>query len=168
MPNAIPARAAIYDPFEGYVIRFDERFFLTTSAPNDADIIAQGAMIVRYGIRYLGKPHRAIVPELVALDYGDMFSGESAWDFLMKKSNLYPRADVVGHTHDGADEMIPVKMLDIVLPVMVLVYDSPNAHVPLANPIALLSADTAHLPERLCAHLPVYPTLSDWAAQQHE
>ena len=66
-------------------------------------------MIVRYGVRFLGKPHLSVVPGLVAIDYGEMLIGEEAWIFLTKRSNLYPRAEVFGYRNDGHDDMITVK-----------------------------------------------------------
>lgn len=166
MPNPIPARESIYDIFQGYVALAPEGAFLTKALFDDMSLLAEGELIVRYGIRYLGKPHLAIVPELVALDYGHMLTGESAWEFLMNRSNLYPRADVIGHMNSGADEMITVKSLDIMLPVMVLIYDSLSNYQPLAAPLALISTDDASSPERLRHYLPVYPSLSAYRIAQ--
>jgi hypothetical protein len=128
------------------------------------DVVYQGAMVVRYGVRYLGKPHLSIVPGLIALDYGEMLTGEAAWEFLTRRSNLYPRAEVFGYRNDGRDEMITVKNLDLVLPVEVLVYENSSAVMPMARPLALIADDNERttLPPRLLEYLPCYPTVTAW------
>lgn len=161
---AIPERAPIGDVINGAVIKVGETHLLTTDTLPAGERIAAGELMVRYAVPYLGKPHLAIVPGLVALDYGDMLTGAEAWDFLHKRSNLHPRADVVGYRNDGADEMIAVKWLDLVQPVMVLAYTDAQAAQPIAQLSALIAADTAQIAPRLLEYLPHYPTLAEWQA----
>lgn len=118
--------------------------------------------MVRYGLRFLGKLHMAIVPELVALDYGDFLVGGEAWEFLLQRSNRYPRSEVIGHRNDGSDDMVFIRTLDMAVPPMVLVYENREAVIALASPTALIAPQTDGLPERLCQFLPVYPQLDAW------
>jgi hypothetical protein len=104
----------------------------------------------------------AIVPELVALDYGDFLVGEDAWVFLIERSNRYPRSEVIGHRNDGSDDMVFIRTLDMAVPPMVLVYENRDATIPLASPTALITLQTDGLPERLCRFLPVYSKLEAW------
>jgi hypothetical protein len=161
--NRIPERQPIGDHFTGALVQVTgvpqpHNHLLVATPPDGASVIAQGDFVVRYGIRYLGKPFLSIVPGLVALDYGDMLTGEDAWDFLLHKSNRFPRADVVGYRNDGEDEMIAVKFLDLALPVEVLVYRDAAATKPLAAVTALIAPASVEIPARLAEYLPRYNT----------
>lgn len=164
MPKPIPAREPISDVFEGAVVGLSG---LQALIPRDfapQNPILTGRLIVRYAVRYLGKPHLSIVPGLVAIDYGDMLVGDAAWDFILHRSNLYPRAEVFGFRNDGRDEMMYVKNLDLVQPIEVLVFTSESSNVPAARPIALIAPDdaTSSIPPRLLTYLPRFATLADW------
>ncbi|MBN8635473.1 MAG: hypothetical protein J0M07_09145 [Anaerolineae bacterium] len=164
MPKAIPPRQPISDTLDGAIVGIGGLHALTPRAFAPDNALLSGLLTVRYAVRFLGKPHLSIVPELVAVDYGDMFVGEEAWDFILNKSNLYPRAEVFGHLNSGQDEMMYVKHLDLVQPIEVLVYAKPADSVPAGRPIALIApeAATATLPPRLLQHLPRFATLADW------
>ncbi|MDZ4766711.1 MAG: hypothetical protein SGI73_19400 [Chloroflexota bacterium] len=163
-------RVPIGDPFDGVAFNQNGVDYLAVEAvalPPNARLLHRGALIVRYGIRYLGKPYLAVVPGLVALDYGELLNGEAAWTFITKRSNLYPRADVVGFRSDGRDEMITVKNLDLALPFQVLVYSDARATTPIARPITLIADDdtAAALPARLLA---IIPRVSAWQDIEHD
>lgn len=159
---SIPPRAPLADPFEGFIIRQGEQVALALQAPPTGEVIAGGAFIARYAVQYLGKPYLAIIPGLIALDYGDMLTGEEAWDFLIHRSNLYPRADVFGYRADGQDDMIQIKWLDLAQPVEVFVFADAEAIIPLAHPRALIAPADAPLPPRLFAYLPRFDTVNEW------
>ena len=166
----IPDRDPIGDMINGTVLTYDdETYVLTTASPDDATdakTIADGELIVRYGVVFLGKPHLSIVPALIALDYGEFLTGEPAWTFLFKRSNLYPRGDVIGHRNDGEDDMVVIKSLDLEYPVHVLVYADASATKPLAQVTALIAPAPDDLPARLRQHLTRYPTIADWQQTQ--
>lgn len=162
----IPERIPIGDPFTGAVITARGVSLLAQQPPESAEILYSGAMIVRYGVRYLGKPHLSVVPGLVAIDYGDIVNGDAAWEFLLHRSNLYPRAEVFGYRNDGRDEMIVVKQLDLALPPETLVYADAQATTPLVRPVALIAASTEGLPPRLLEYLPRYASLQEWEAHE--
>jgi hypothetical protein len=145
--NSIPKRDPVGDTFTGYILKQNDRKILSTQ-PGD-NIIAEGDFIVRYGVRFLGKHHLAIVPRLIALDYGDMLTGENAWDFLLNKSNLYPRGEVFGYRQDGVDDMIVIKYLDLTAPFMVLVYADAQATTPLHRVEALITTEDDAIAPRL-------------------
>lgn len=162
MPR-IPDREPIGDRFTGILAKTDQSHILSLEPISTTEIIASGEFVVRYAIRYLGKPHLSIVPGLVALDYGDILTGEAAWDFLIHKSNLHPRADVLGYRNNGEDEMIVIKKLDLALPIETLVYVDSEATIPLASINALIAPpDTDTIPARMTNYLPRYDTLDDW------
>lgn len=162
----IPPREPIGDPFVGVVVEAGGRSVLV-SAEMDNSAAELSAYVVRYGIRYLGKPHLSIVPGLVAVDYGQMFNGEAGWDFLLKRSNLYPRAEVFGYRNDGRDEMMYVKNLDLALPLEALVYSSAEASQPITRIDALIVTEAvrATLSPRLRDYLAQYRTLAEWQAE---
>jgi hypothetical protein len=161
--KAIPERTPVSDIFTGVVLQIAGAQALALTSPTEVQPIAAGVLIIRYGIGYLGKPHLSLVPGLVALDYGDMLTGEEAWSFLLKRSNLYPRADVVGYRNDGQDDMIQIKWLDLAQPVTVLVYADNSATMPIARPTVAIG-DKAHFPPRLLEYLPHYETVAEWQA----
>ncbi len=167
----IPERAPIGDPFEGTVIAVPNGAqAVIDPAPAEAVVIAAGMLIARYGIRYLGKPHLSIVPGLIAVDYGTLLTGEEGWNFLIHRSNLYPRAEVFGYRHDGRDEMVFLKQLDLALNFDVLIYASSEATKPIARPSALIGTDEAlaRLPVRLREALPHFATYADWLHEQSD
>ena len=162
----IPDREPIGDAFSGIVLKYDDKYALAYEPPQEGDfeILAQGDFMVRYGVRYLGKPHLSIVPGLVALDYGEMLTGEEAWHFLLKKSNLHPRGEVLGYRNDGSDEMITIKLLDLALDLEVLVYANKTATTPLASVTGLITSTDKISPPHMKEYLPHYQTNQDWKA----
>lgn len=162
MSGRIPARQPIGDSLTGTVARHGAQHYFITGSPESGDIVASGTFTIRYAVRYLGKPHMAIVPGLLALDYGEMLTGDEAWQFLLKRSNLYPRADVVGYRHDGVDDMVPVKQLDLMQPVMLLAYQTEDDTQPLAEIVAVITQQPDELPPNIQEHAQIYPTEQAW------
>ncbi len=160
--KSIPERLAVSDAFQGVVIRADGAHLLAAEMQPDSETLLAGKLIIRYGIRYLGKPHLSIVPELVALDYGDILNGESAWAFLIRRSNLYPRAEVFGFRSDGRDDMVVVKNLDLALTPEVLVFAGESDTIPAARPVGLIGGALNAVPPRLVQYLPHYESLTSW------
>ncbi len=157
----IPPQNPIGDSFESVLLRVNGQLLLSQAAPPELEPIQRGHFVVRYGVQYLQKP-QSIVPGLIAVDYGEMLTGENAWDFLFKRSNLYPRADVIGYSDQGEEDMVPVKMLDLMRPVDVLVYESAEATQPLGLVRAIIAPEPDALPERLRTYAPIYPTVETW------
>lgn len=158
----IPARNPIGDTYDGVVISVGEYAVLAPAPISEYSILHQGEMIIRYGITFLGKPHHSIVPAILALDYGEFKTGEDAWQFIFKRSNLYPRADVVGYRNDGKDEMAVIKSLDLEFPLHVLVYEKLEATKPIARVRAFIGDDTGNVNARILEHLAQYSTVNDW------
>ena len=164
--NPIPERDPVGDNFTGSLLKIGDSYLLALGSPPNLETIMNGALMVRYAVPYLGRPQLSIVPGIIALDYGDMLTGEEAWIFLTQKSNLHPRADVVGYRNDGHDDMIVVKKLDLAMPVEVLVYADANATQPLASIDAVIAPETAPIPKRLNNYLPRFDTIAAWQADR--
>ncbi|MGQ9889253.1 MAG: hypothetical protein ACUVSX_12295 [Aggregatilineales bacterium] len=164
--HRIPERSPIGDLFPGLLLRSGDLHALALETAPFAELVASGPLMVRYAVEYLGKPHLAVVPGLIALDYGDILAGEAAWDFLLHRSNLYPRADVIGYRTDGADDMVQVKWLDLAQPVQVWAYKDDQAVKPIARVTALIAAAELNpdLPPRLLEYLPCFASAADWLA----
>jgi hypothetical protein len=160
----IPPREPVGDPFTGVILKSGDHYVLAFEPVSGADVIAGGTFVLRYAVQYLGKPHWSIVPGLIALDYGEMLIGEAAWEFLLKRSNLHPRADVLGYRNDGKDEMVTIKTLDLAQPIGVLAYADADATQPIAPISALIAPSQAELAPRLRDYLPRYDILADWQA----
>lgn len=161
----IPDRAPLGDVVDGFALRVERGDLLALEPLPGATVIASGALVVRYGVRFLGKPLLSIVPGLVALEYGEMLTGEAAWTFLLRQSNLHPRAEVFGYRSDGRDDQMLVRSLDLALTPDVLVYADAAATVPVARPQAVIAPASAILPDRLIQALPRFETLADWERQ---
>lgn len=158
----IPERQPIGDTFTGFVIKAENHYLLADTAIDNYETTHIGTFVVRYGVVFLGKPHLSIVPALMALDYGEFMVGESAWDFLLNKSNLYPRADILGHRNDGEDAQVFVKQLDLMYPFDILVFANETATKPLCKVDAIISKNPDALAERLSTYVNSFPTITDW------
>jgi hypothetical protein len=162
----LPPRLPVGDAVEGSLITLDEHLLLVQTPPAEASITHAGPMILRYALVYLGRSYHAIVPELVAMDTGGGFSGEEAWDFLINKSNLFPRADVIGYREDGQEDMVTVKSLDLAAPVRTFVYSDESSRTPIGVLSAIVMQDTSQLPPRVLEYCAHYSTLEDWQKRQ--
>lgn len=141
---------------------------LIVTAPPDAAVLYNGQVYIRYAARLLGKGELSIVPGLVAVDYGMMLTDQAAWEFLVKRSNLYPRADVIGYRSDGRDEMVTVKSLDLAQPIDVLVYVNTVDTLPIARVSAVIAPSDFPLPSYLNEYLPRYAAMQAWQeANEH-
>jgi hypothetical protein len=160
-PMEIPQRQPLGEQFSGVVADVDGKQLLALMPLPDTETIARGNFVVRYGLRYIGRSHLSIVPGIVVLDYGDMLTGEDAWTFLLKRSNLHPRAEVVGYRNDGTDDIVMVRNLDMALPVEVLVYADESTIIPAYRPEALITLDE-DLPPYLFEYLPRFNSLEEW------
>jgi hypothetical protein len=164
----IPQRVPLADTCKGVILQLGDAQLLAAEPQPDASLIASGEFVVRYGLRFLGKLHVSIVPGMVVLDYGDVITGEEAWEFLLKHSNLHPRAEVIGCRNDGSDDMVVVKNLDMAVQPEVLIYPDEAATRPIAHPAALIAPELTVFPARLLEYLPHYLTLKEWLAVQHD
>ncbi|MCA9912823.1 MAG: hypothetical protein KC496_05725 [Anaerolineae bacterium] len=158
----IPEQQPISDSFTGAVLRFGATQLLIPTVEQGEQVVANGDLIVRYGVRFLGRSHLSLVPGLVALEYGEMLTGEEAWTFIYRRSNLHPRSDVLGYRSDGEEDMVPVKQFDLTLPPEVLVYTQDKAVLPAARPMALIADLTVNIPERILQYLPRYASIAEW------
>ncbi len=165
----IPDRVPVGDTFTGTLLQTDGTTLLlhpNSQIPADMTPILNDDMMIRYALPYLGKPHLAIVPGLLALDYGDMLTGDEAFNFILTKNNLYPRADVLGYRNDGVDEMIQIKWLDMALSVQVYAYDDAHATKPITQINGLIAPENAEILPRLVAYLPRYVSFTQWQQDQ--
>jgi hypothetical protein len=155
----IPPRVFVSDTVAGHLWRGESANCLSLAPLEGAQA---GTFNLRYGVVLLGRSYLSIVPDLIALDYGDALNGEEAMDFLFNKSNLYPRADVFGYRDDGVDDMLTVKTLDLMQTLRVWAYASEQDTRPIAQVHALIAPTLDDLPERLTGILPIYPTFEAW------
>lgn len=168
MPN-IPQRDPIGDAYSGLILQVGDDYLLASQPQQDATIAHRGDFVLRYGIGFLERP-LSIVPGLVVVDYGEAFVGDEMWDFLVKRSNLYPRADVIGYRSDGADEMTVLKKLDIMRPFDVLVYVDDAATRPLLRVKGFIGTPDEHatLAARTQEYLKQYASIAEWQATYRE
>ena len=157
-------RQTVEDPFRGHVLRLADVTLLSTLSDSTAETLASGPLLLRYGLVCLETPQHCLVPELVVMEYGELLSGEAAWDFLLHHSNLHPRAEVLGRRDDGFEDQLRVSRLDLAQTPRVLVWaaDAAGDLTPVARPRAVITDEAEPLPGRLRQFLPLYPSLADW------
>lgn len=157
-------RQEVSDRLEGAIVLVDGHALLTTHARLAGELLTSGPLLLRYGLVCLVMPQLSIVPELVVLEYGEQLSGEEAWNFLLNRSNLHPRAEVLGHRDDGVEDQLRVSRLDLAQAPRVLAWrhDEAESPLPLARPSALIATDLEALPQRLRQLLPCHASLDDW------
>ncbi|MEM6284333.1 MAG: hypothetical protein AAF787_19230 [Chloroflexota bacterium] len=160
MPD-IPPRSPATDMFDGVLVQYGESHLLATQSDDNATVMSSGPIMLRYGLMVLGKPHLYIVPGLLAVDYGDFFNGDAMWDFVLTKSNIYPRAEVFGYRNDGEDDMLVLKKLDMAAPRGVFAFGDDDAH-PIAQVNAVIAPDETGIAPRLLEYLPHYHSFDDW------
>ena len=162
--RTLPERQPISDQISAFVTRFEDCALLSRACLEAGEVLAQGELMLRYGITYLGKPQLSIVPDLVVADYGELLAGESMWQFLMSSAHRYPRADAFGLNWDGGEEMVALKQLDFDYPYDVFVYRQDRDRKPLTRLSALIASDQSPFPHRLLAQLPRFDSLDAWRA----
>lgn len=117
-----------------------------------------GILTVRYGIPMITPPTDAVVPGLFVSEMGAALIGREAWDYMQRRFQMHPRADIIGLRMNGASAQVFLRELDWGAPVRVFVYDSVEARVPTAELKALVSGSEASPPPELLAlYLPVVP-----------
>jgi hypothetical protein len=152
------------------VLRAGDKAALALRPQANSEVLYSGTMIVRYGVRFLGKLHLSIVPGLVVLDYGDMLTGDAAWDFLLKRSNLHPRAEIIGYRSDGSEDMVFLRTLDFAVAPAVLLYNDASSTSPFAQASALIAADDEleSFPPRVREYLPRFSSAAKWQMETPE
>gem|GEM_PF-915053 len=113
-------------------------------------VLQQGEITLRYAIPFLQRPY-ALVTGYFETENGAVKTGVSAWKFMQKKWQLYPRAEIIGMTTRGTEVQVYLKELDFGEPVEIWGY----ATVEALHPVAQIQA--IHVPQN--AELPPYLAL---------
>jgi hypothetical protein len=117
-----------------------------------------GILTVRYGIPLYIPPTDVVIPGLFFSEKGAALIGREAWDYMQRRFQMHPRADVVGLRMNGAPAQVFLRELDWGAAVRVFVYDSAAAHAPTAELKALVTGPEAPpLPDLLARYLPAVP-----------
>jgi hypothetical protein len=123
-----------------------------SDVPTTATPLAEGNLVIRYGVEMLRSPH-ALVPGMFVSELGAVKTGRSAWDWLWNKLQLYPRAEVIGIRTDGKEEHLFVRDLDWGQTSRVLAYADENAKTPIAQVSQVAIGDGITLPDLLDRYL---------------
>ncbi len=165
-PREILPREALEEHTFGALTQLNHQVVVSHEPLGIGEPLYHGQITFRYGVRFLGKTHYSIIPELIVLDYGTMMNGVEAWEFLLNKSNMYPRAEIFGHRHDGVDDIITIRQLDLALPIVVFAFTHPVQDQPFAQLSAWIapSNSSSHisLPPYLIKYIPVFETIAQW------
>ena len=162
-------RLAISDRLDGRLVLLDGIPLLTTQPDPPGEVLAAGPLLLRYGLVCLETPQHCLVPELMVMEYGEQLNGEAAWDFLLRHSNLHPRAEVFGRRDDGCEDQLRVSRLDLAQAPRVLVWPQAAADAlqPLARVTDIVCSEPDSLPDRPRQYLSLHATFADWQDDRH-
>ena len=155
---------AISDRLDGRLVLVGGVPLLTTLHLPVGEDLARGPLLLRYGLVCLESPQHCLVPGLVVMEYGEQLDGEAAWEFLLRHSNLHPRAEVFGRRDDGIRDQLRVSRLDLAQEPRVLVWRQADAdaRLPLACVADIICSQPETLPARARQFLSVHNTFEDW------
>ena len=111
--------------------------------------LATGMFTIRYAIPLYTEPHIAIIPSMLVAERGGELVGWRAWDFIFKRYELHPRAEIFGLRSDGVADQLFLRTLDIAAPLRIYAYRDWQASTPLAHVTQVIASPDTPLPERL-------------------
>lgn len=160
MPSRIPSPEYISESVEGAVYDLPAATALLLGTP-PALLAAytprlQGMLTLRYGIPCLTPATDAIVPGLMVGEKGGTLTGREAWDYMLRRFQMHPRADIIGVRSNGQTAQVWLRELDFGAAIKVFVYASPQTMTPTVAVTALvIGMDANPLPELLAQYLPI-------------
>ncbi len=162
MPLRIPPPEYIGETVSGAVYDLPGGMALLIGQPPaalaDHEPLLGGTVTVRYGIPMSTPPTDVVVPGLFVSEMGAALIGREAWDYMQRRFQMHPRADIIGLRMNGASAQVFLRELDWGAPVRVFVYDSAAARAPTAELKALVTGPEAPPPPELLAqYLPAVP-----------
>ncbi len=134
---------------DGSVWRHDRVVLALGDAEIEADMLAQGQIVVRYAIPLLARPHLAIVPSLFVSERGAIIKSWKAWRFVYENFQLYPRAEIMGLQTNGDDAQVFLRELDFGAEPRVLAYTAVEQRYPLAQIDRLIKPSALSAPDIL-------------------
>jgi len=149
----MPAPVYIVDQVRGTLS--GSTLYLDRDAPADSNPI-RGEFVIRYAIPVLVPPGISLIPGLFVSERGEMLTGREAWDYLQKRFQLHPRADVIGSLPDGVPLQLLVRALDFGASMQAFIYRDPLPAAPLAALSLIVASDEmyAGLPDLLRRYVP--------------
>lgn len=110
--NAFP-----HDEIDGHIVRLDDDAAALIAGAGEArlpfDVAYTGRVTIGYGLSLLYKKDTLLV-EWVYDDFRREHRGEAALDFILRRGDLFPRADVGGwRAGTGSREELFLKQLDL-------------------------------------------------------
>jgi hypothetical protein len=123
---------------------------LGSSLPNmDFDnIVHEGRIVLRAALALLYSSDALIVQRVVD-DFGRDYRGESAFEFMIRKGDSFPRASVLGRRTVGVEvEQMVLKELDLARGVQVFAYGEDQNEL-LAYVGATLAIKGQHVPDNV-------------------
>ncbi len=126
-----------------------------------ATLLAEGDLVVRYAIPYLGMSHLSVVPSMFVSERGAVLVGWTGWNFGVGNYQLYPRAEFYGLRSDGEKAQAYLRELDFGADLRVLAYQKTDDLVPLTQVDFLIYAPSITPPPFLVQSLPTPPKADD-------
>ena len=152
-PSGLPAQDYVTDYVTGTIS--GSHLYIDLDSPEEP-LLVQGRFALRYAIPVLVPPGTAIIPGLFVSERGQTMTGRECWDYLQKRFQLHPRADVLGITPEGAPVQFWVRTLDFGAAVQVWAYSDPPEKVPIVQLTVIYASDVAYtaLPDLVKRYLP--------------
>lgn len=155
MPN-FPDPEYISETLTGAIYKQEERHLLAVGGVIlPGELVAQGALTLRYAVPTLNPPIRWLIPGLLVGERGGAFTGRKAWDYIQERWEHHPRADVVGLDPSGVKQTYFLKELDLAATVRVYAYPKVDSLVPLCLLDAVVAPPDFELPELAAQYLPM-------------
>jgi hypothetical protein len=107
------------------------------------EVLHTGQMVVCYALPFLYE-RDSLLPQLVVDDFRRMHHGRVALEFMIRRGDAFPRADVVGRrVSTGQRADLFLKQLDLAAPLEAYVYSHLDALLPLARLDMVVQVDDA-------------------------
>lgn len=158
-----------YERLDAHCFELDAYYYLA-SGIGAAHLASLGRssfspVVLRYAYPRF-ETRRPFFPFMAADDWGNLYRGFDAVDWLISNGLMYPRADVAGLWLDGAQDQVFVKELDLAVPMTVYAAASGEmsefpgqavrAVVEVVSHVDFAIAPGANIPARLAAALPAF------------
>jgi hypothetical protein len=122
-------------------------------------LLHKGPLVIRFGLSFNQPSAKALLPGLLVSERGAVIVGRAAWDFMFKKFQLFPRADVIGMTPQGKAEQVFLRELDFGAPVRMFAYPSVEDNQPIAELKWLIAPTEVSWPDLVIRYLPIHQVL---------
>jgi hypothetical protein len=130
---------------------------LSVEGGSEIKKLAEGELVMRYAIPYLGMSHLSVIPSTFVSERGAVLTGWTGWNFGVGNYQLYPRSEFYGLRSDGEKAQVYLRELDFGSDLRVFAYQKNEDRLPFAEVAYLLYSEDVTPPPFLDQSLPPPP-----------